>query len=51
MRQVGAFLDDLIKISKQVQDKSGKKLKEFQDAIVKSEDIHNLAKEVEEFAS
>ena len=36
MRQVGKFLDDVVKISKQVQDKSGKKLKEFQEAIVKS---------------
>jgi len=29
MRQVGVFIDEIIKISKNVQEKSGKKLKEF----------------------
>lgn len=51
MRKVASFLDETIKISKKVQETSGKKLKEFQDGLVKSEDIKNLAKEVEEFAS
>ena len=51
MRQVGVFLDQLVKVSKQVQEKSGKKLKEFQDGLSKSSEIHALAKEVEDFAS
>ena len=52
MRQVGAFLDNLIKVCKEVQASSGsKKLKDFQDALVKSEKIKTLAKEVEDFAS
>jgi len=29
MRQVGAYLDEVVKISKKVQETSGKKLKEF----------------------
>ena len=51
MKQVGVFLDQLVKISKNVQDKSGKKLKEFQDGLSKSSEIQALAKEVEDFAS
>lgn len=52
MKQVGAFLDILIKICKEVQDQSGsKKLKDFQDALIKSEKIKTLANEVEDFAS
>lgn len=51
MKQVGAFLDDVVKVSKKVQETSGKKLKEFQEGLEKSEDIKKLAKEVEEFAS
>jgi glycine hydroxymethyltransferase len=49
---VGVFLDKLIKVCKDVQEKSGsKKLKDFQDALEKSQDIKTLAGEVEEFAS
>lgn len=52
LRQVGVFLDKLIKVCREVQDKSGsKKLKDFQDALVVSADIKSLAGEVEEFAS
>ena len=52
MRQVGAFIDQLITECKAVQDKSGsKKLKDFQDALAKSSQIKALAAEVEEFAS
>ncbi len=52
MRQVGVFLDKLIHVCKEVQDASGsKKLKDFQDALVKSDKIKSLAKEVEDFAS
>jgi glycine hydroxymethyltransferase len=52
MRQVGEFIDHLITECKQVQEKSGsKKLKDFQDALVKSEQIKTLANEVEAFAS
>ena len=52
MRQVGAFIDNLIKVCKEVQESSGsKKLKDFQDALGKSEKIRTLGKEVEEFAS
>ena len=52
MRQVGVFLDKLIGVCKEVQDASGsKKLKDFQDALVKSDKIKSLATEVEEFAS
>ena len=29
MKQVGAFIDEIVKISKGIQDKSGKKLKDF----------------------
>lgn len=36
MRQVGAFIDELVKISKKIQETSGKKLKEFQDGLTKS---------------
>lgn len=51
MRQVGAFIDEVVKISKNVQSTSGKKLKEFQEGLEKSDEIKNLAKEVESFAS
>lgn len=39
MKQVGAYLDEIVKISKKVQDTSGKKLKDFQVGLTKSEDI------------
>lgn len=51
MVEVAKFLDEIVKISKKVQENSGKKLKEFQDGLEKSEDIKKLAKNVEEFAS
>lgn len=51
MKQVAAFLDELISISKKIQETSGKKLKEFQEGLTKSQDIVKLGKEVEEFAS
>lgn len=52
MRQVGAFLDKLIHVCKEVQETSGsKKLKDFQDALAKSDKIKSLGKEVEDFAS
>lgn len=51
MKQVGYFLNETIKISRKIQETSGKKLKDFQDGLEKSEDIKQLAKEVEKFAS
>ncbi len=52
MRQVGVFIDRLIKECKTVQEKSGsKKLKDFADALPNSESIRNLGVEVEQFAS
>lgn len=52
MREVGRFLDELIKLSVGVQNTCGsKKLKDFQDALGKSQEITQLGKEVEKFAS
>lgn len=51
MRQVGVFLDQIVKISNNLQKNSGKKLKDFQTALSSSGDIKTLAKEVEDFAS
>lgn len=52
MKQVGAFLDRLIGVCKEVQASSGsKKLKDFTNALAKSEKVKSLANEVEEFAS
>ena len=39
MKQVGYFIDETIKISKNVQKTSGKKLKEFHEALEKSQEI------------
>ncbi|CDW80992.1 serine hydroxymethyltransferase [Stylonychia lemnae] len=51
MKQVGVFIDETIKISKKIQETSGKKLKEFQEGLEKSAEIKQLAQEVEKFAS
>lgn len=51
MRQVGKFLDHLVTLSKQIQEKSGKKLKDFEDSLKKSEEVRTLGNEVEEFAT
>jgi hypothetical protein len=40
-----------VKASKQIQAQSGKKLKDFQDNLAKSEEIRQIAHEVEDFAS
>lgn len=39
MKQVGFFIDETIKISKQIQSTSGKKLKDFQENLEKSSEI------------
>ena len=52
MREVGRYLDELIKISVGIQTTCGsKKLKDFTDGLTKSTEITALAKEVEAFAS
>lgn len=52
MRQVGAFIDRLVQQCVHVQKQSGsKKLKDFQDALVKDSGIAQLGREVEDFAS
>ena len=51
-RQVARFIDRAVKLSLEIQDKSGaKKLNEFVDAINKHADVHKLSEEVEAFAS
>ena len=39
MRQVGAFLDEVVKVSKKIQEASGKKLKDFTDNLSKSSEV------------
>ena len=39
MRQVGAFLDEVVKVSKKIQETSGKKLKDFTDNLSKSSEV------------
>lgn len=51
MAEVAKFLDQTIKISKKVQETAGKKLKDFEVALEKNDDIKKLAKDVEIFAS
>jgi glycine hydroxymethyltransferase len=51
MREVGRFIDEAIKISLAIQDKSGKKLTDFTNGLKTSEDIKKLNKEVHAFAS
>ena len=51
MVQVVKFIDQLIGISKRVQETSGKKLKDFQNNIAQDAELIQLGKEVEEFAS
>ena len=43
MKQVGFFLNETIKISRKIQETSGKKLKDFQDGLEKSVEIKQLA--------
>jgi len=51
-KEVGRFLDEAIKLSNLMQDRAGsKKLTDFVDQIEKSEEIKQLAAEVEAFAS
>lgn len=51
MKEVANFLDQIITISKKTQESAGKKLKDFEVALEKSEDIKKLANSVEGFAS
>jgi len=50
MKTLAGFLDKTIKICLRVQKNSGKKLKDFLQALHKEEEIKTLAKEVEEFS-
>jgi glycine hydroxymethyltransferase len=51
-RQVARFIDHAIRLSLDIQDKSGaKKLTDFTAAIEKNAEVHRLADEVEAFAS
>jgi len=51
-KEVGRFLDEAIKLSIELQERAGsKKLKAFLDEIEKSEEVKQLAGEVEAFAS
>jgi glycine hydroxymethyltransferase len=43
MREVARFLDELFKISLDVQSKNGKKLSEFKDGLAKSSELKQLS--------
>lgn len=51
MREVGRFIDEAFKISLKIQSENGKKLKDFQDALLVSKDIKDLSNEVTSWAS
>lgn len=51
MREVGRFIDEAFKISLKIQSENGKKLKDFQDALLLSKDIKDLSNEVTSWAS
>lgn len=51
MREVGRFIDEAMKISSKIQEEKGKKLKDFKLGLKESEDIKQLATEVNCFAS
>jgi glycine hydroxymethyltransferase len=50
MIQVAKFLDEAVKITVQIQAKTGKKLEDFVPALNDNADIHNLKERVEAFA-
>jgi len=51
MREVGRFLDELFKISMNIQNEKGKKLTEFRKGLKESKEIEQLGIEVNAFAS
>ena len=51
MKQVGAFLSEIIKISCEIQKEKGKKLKDFNEGLKVNKSIEKLAVEVEAFGS
>jgi len=51
MREVGRFLDELFKISMNIQNEKGKKLTEFRKGLKESKEIEQLGIDVNAFAS
>jgi glycine hydroxymethyltransferase len=51
MREVGRFLDELFKISLNIQNEKGKKLTEFRKGLKESKEIEQLGIDVNKFAS
>jgi len=50
MKQVGQYIDDIFKISLDIQAQKGKKLSEFKAGLVESRDIADLREEVHKFS-
>jgi len=49
--QVAEFLDRAVKITQDIQSKTGKKIKEFKSALLASSEIKQLRNDVEEFST
>merc|ERR1712232_995192 len=50
-KQIGEFLDRVVKISIRIQNQSGKKLKDFEEALKTDKEIDDLRKDVQAFAT
>ena len=50
MREVGRFIDECFKISLDIQQTKGKKLKEFKTGCTESKELHQLRDDVHKFA-
>merc|ERR1711959_332011 len=49
-KQIGEFLDRVVKISIRIQSQSGKKLKDFEEALKSDKEVDDLRKDVQAFA-